>query len=154
MSGRLNLLRLDVRKFHHLAPFLGFFGDQLAEIGGRARKCSGAQLGKPRLHLGIGKSRVDLLVELLHDLGRRGPRCADAVPGARLETRHKFVYGRDVGQRVRASRGGYCERAQPTSPDIPYRRDSAGEHHLHLPAEQIGKRQPGTTIGHMNHVGP
>jgi hypothetical protein len=56
--------------------------------------------------------------------------------------------------RVRPRHGGYCERAQPTSPDIPYRRDSAGEHDLHLPAEQIGKRRPATTIGHMNHVDP
>src|SRR5262249_61611544 len=34
---RLLLLRLDTRELHHLSPFLGFLGDHLAEVGGRAR---------------------------------------------------------------------------------------------------------------------
>src|SRR4029453_12074935 len=33
-----NLLRLDVRGPDHLAPLLGFVGDQLAEMGGRANE--------------------------------------------------------------------------------------------------------------------
>ena len=71
---------------------------------------------------------------------------------ARLVARHELGHGRDAGQRVRARRGGYCERAQRASPDIPYRRDSGGEHDLHLPAEQIGERRSATTIRHVNHV--
>jgi hypothetical protein len=49
------LLRLDGSCPNHLAPFLSFVGDQLVEVGGRAGKCGGAQLGKPRLNLGIGE---------------------------------------------------------------------------------------------------
>src|SRR5262245_25410336 len=90
-------LRLDAGELDHLAPLLGFLADHLAEVGGRARKCSGAQLGKPRLYLGIGKSRVDLLVELLHDLGRRGLRCGDAVPETRFVARHRLTDSRHVG---------------------------------------------------------
>src|SRR5262249_19746912 len=64
-------VRFDALELHHLAPLFGLYGDKLAEVGGRAWKCSGAPLGKPRLHLGIGKGRVDLRVELVNDLGWR-----------------------------------------------------------------------------------
>jgi hypothetical protein len=43
-----------------------------------------AQLGKPRLHLGIGESRIDLGVELVDDRGWRVFRRADAGPEAKL----------------------------------------------------------------------
>ena len=41
-------LRLDAGELDHLAPLLGFLGDQLAEVGGRARKHRAAKIGKPR----------------------------------------------------------------------------------------------------------
>ena len=31
----------------HLAPLLGFVGDELAEVGGRARKRRAAEVGEP-----------------------------------------------------------------------------------------------------------
>ncbi len=31
-------LRLDASELHHLGPFLGFVGNELAELGGRASK--------------------------------------------------------------------------------------------------------------------
>ena len=37
-----------------------------------------AQVGKPRLHLGIGETGIDLLVELVDDLGGRVLGRADA----------------------------------------------------------------------------
>src|SRR5262249_18938518 len=89
--------RLDTRELDHLAPLLGVIGDELAEVGGSAWKCSGTQLGEPRLHLGIGESRVDLLVELVDDLGRRGLRCADAEPETRFVARHELTHSRHVG---------------------------------------------------------
>jgi hypothetical protein len=46
---------------------------------------------------------------------------AYAVPLARLVARHKLTHSRDVGQHFRARGGGHRERAQPASPDIPYR---------------------------------
>src|SRR5262245_41671305 len=68
-------VRLDARELDHLRPFLGFVGDELAEVGGRAWKCGGAPLGKPRLHLGIGKGRVDLRVELVASASTLGVLC-------------------------------------------------------------------------------
>ena len=124
----------------------------LPKSAGETDEHRAAQVGKPRLHFGIGEASVDLLVELVDDLGRRVLRCADAEPGARLVARHELAHGREVWQRLRARRGGYCERAQRASPDVLDRRRSAGEHDLHLPAEQIGKRGPAAAIGHMNHV--
>src|SRR5262249_59376490 len=67
-------VRLDVEGPDDLAPLFGFVGDELAKVGGREREHVATQVGKPRLHLGIGEASVDLLVELLDDLGRRGLR--------------------------------------------------------------------------------
>jgi hypothetical protein len=78
------LRRLDVEGPDDVAPLLGFVGDELAKVGGREREHVATQISKPRLDLGISKASVDLLVELVDDLGRRGPRCADAEPTARL----------------------------------------------------------------------
>src|SRR5215471_10290400 len=72
-------LRLDVECPDDVAPFLRFVGDELAKVGGRQRECVAAQVGKPRLELGIGKASVDLLVELLDDLGRRGRALVSAA---------------------------------------------------------------------------
>ena len=73
----------------HLGPLLGFVGDELAEVGGRAGKHRAAKVGEPRIHLGIGEGRVDFLVELVDDLGGRVPGRADAEPGARFVARHE-----------------------------------------------------------------
>jgi hypothetical protein len=43
---------------------------------GRTDECCATQIGKPRLHLGIGKASGDLLVELLDDFGGRRVWCA------------------------------------------------------------------------------
>src|SRR5262249_45614700 len=57
-------------ELHQLAPLLGFICDELAEVSSRARKGRTAQLGKPRLNLGIGKARIDLFVERFDDPSR------------------------------------------------------------------------------------
>src|SRR5262245_46522166 len=98
-------VRPDVEGPDDVAPLLRFVSDELGEVGARARKHSATKVGKARLHFDISEARVDLLVELVDDLGRRGLRCADAVPAARLVTRHELSHGRDVRQRVRARRG-------------------------------------------------
>src|SRR6516164_5827472 len=90
-------LRLDAREFDHLGPLFGFVSYELAEIGRRAGKYRAAEVGQPRLHLGIGEGGVDLFVELVDDFGRRGFRCADAEPEARLISRHKLTDGRHIG---------------------------------------------------------
>ena len=64
-------VRLDVGRPDHLGPLLGFVDDELAEVGGRAREHRTTRVGKPRLHLGIGEAGIDLLVELVDDLGGR-----------------------------------------------------------------------------------
>src|SRR5262249_41099490 len=71
LPGLPGSICFDARELHHLAPLFGLFGDELAEVGSRAWKGGGAPLGKPRLHLGIGKGRVDLRIELVDDLGWR-----------------------------------------------------------------------------------
>src|SRR5262245_31447613 len=42
-------LRLDTGGLDDLGPFLDFFGNEPAEVGGRARKCRAAEVGSLRL---------------------------------------------------------------------------------------------------------
>src|SRR5262245_40755143 len=91
------LFRLDVGSPDHLSPFLGVLGNELPKVGGRRRHWDAAEIGKTGLDLFVGESAVDLLVELLDDFGRRGLRCADAGPPARLVARQELAYSRNVG---------------------------------------------------------
>src|SRR6266404_8646891 len=81
------LFRLQIGCFDHSTPFLGLRGDVLSEIGGRSNKGSGAQLRKSGLQLCVGEARIDLLVQLIHNLGARVFWSANTIPGARLITR-------------------------------------------------------------------
>jgi hypothetical protein len=56
MSARKwsHLFCLDVCRPDHLAPLLGLVSDEFPEVGGRARNYRRAQVGEPRLDLGIG----------------------------------------------------------------------------------------------------
>src|SRR5262249_13389606 len=94
--------RLDIGGLYFLVPFLGFVGDQLAELGRRPRQRRAAEVSETGLHLRVVESRVDLLVELVDDLGRRGSWYAEAVPITLLVARQELTHGRDVRQRLRA----------------------------------------------------
>src|SRR5262249_39672685 len=91
-------LRLETQRLDHLGPFLGFVGDELAKIGGRARKRRAAEVGEPRFHVGVCEGRVDLPVELVDDLDGCAFWRAHAVPTARLRGRHKFPHNRNLRQ--------------------------------------------------------
>src|SRR5262245_52615962 len=58
--------RLDVSGPDHLAPLLGFLGDELGEVGGRADKRCASEVGEPGLEFGIGEAGVNCLVELVN----------------------------------------------------------------------------------------
>ena len=61
--GSRGSLRLDVGGPEHLGPVLNVVRDEFPQFGGRA--CKGriaAQIGKTRLHFGVGQTRVDLLI--------------------------------------------------------------------------------------------
>src|SRR5262249_57108829 len=76
-------VRLDVGRPDHLAPLLCFFGDERAELGGRACKYRVAIVRNPRFHRGIGERGADLLVELVDDVGGPVLSCAGPPPPAR-----------------------------------------------------------------------
>src|SRR5260370_21962048 len=147
-----DLFRLDVGSPDYLGPLLGFVGDELAEVAGRAWKHGATKVGKARLHLGIGEALIDLLVQLINDLRGCALRSADPKPATRLIARQELAHGRDVRQRVRARRGRYRQRAQSTRPHLLDRFDNGGEHDLHLTGDEIGDRGAAATIGHMNHI--
>src|SRR5215471_19998193 len=90
------LLWLDVGRPDHLAPLLGFVGNEFAEVGGRASKHTDAHVGEPPLQLGIGERRIHFLVELLDDLSGRVPWRAQTPHSARFISRNKFADTRQV----------------------------------------------------------
>ena len=69
--GSRESVRFDAGELDHLGPLFGFVGDKLAEVRRRACEYRAAEVSDPRFHLGIGEASVDLLVELVDDLGRR-----------------------------------------------------------------------------------
>src|SRR5580704_11214639 len=99
MWGRAEraLLRLDIGRPDHLAPLLGFVGDELAEVGGRAGDYRAAQVGKPRFHRRVGEPRIDLLVQPVDDLHGRFVGRTEAKPPGRLVTWYEFAHRRNVG---------------------------------------------------------
>src|SRR6266436_579875 len=100
-SAETSSLRLDAGELDHLAPLLGFVGDELAEIGRRAGKRHCPEVRKPRLQRGIGEASIDLPIEPLDDCEGRILRHAEPEIAARLIARNEFVYGRNVRQRFR-----------------------------------------------------
>src|SRR5262245_11205495 len=112
---------LDVGGPDHLAPFLGFVGDQPPKVDGREREHVATQVGKPRLDLGVGEAGIDFLVKPVDDFGGRVFRRADAVPTGRLETRHELSHGRHLGQHVRPCRVRHRQRAQRLALRAPVR---------------------------------
>src|SRR5215831_4806281 len=79
--------RLDVGRPDHPRPLLGLVGDELAKVGRRARKHRRAQIGNPRLHLGISEPSVYFFVEFADYLRRRALGRTEAAPEARFVAR-------------------------------------------------------------------
>ena len=65
-----------------LAHFSVSSAMSLPKSAGEPGKHRAAEVGKPRLHLGIGEAGVDLLVELVDDLSRRVLGRAEAEQGS------------------------------------------------------------------------
>src|SRR5262249_28122812 len=71
-----------------------------------------------------------------------------------LVARQELTHGRDVRQRVRARRSGYCERTQAASPDVLDGRRHCSKAYLSLPREEIGQSRPCATIENVHHINP
>src|SRR5262249_47594709 len=112
ITQRGALLRLDVGRTDHLGPFLRFVGDQLPKFDGRERENGAIEMGDPGLDRGIGEAGIDLLVELVNNLGWRISWRAYAGPEGRLEAGHEITHGWNLRQRLRARRGGHRQGAK------------------------------------------
>src|SRR5262249_56370369 len=81
-------LPLDARRPNHLAPLLGKFDNEFAELGGRACKWFRAQIDEPRFEHGISKGGINLLIEGRDDLRRPVRRGSNAIPTPLQVTPH------------------------------------------------------------------
>src|SRR4051812_43566775 len=97
LTSCLSLPRLDVGRPGHLAPLLGFVGDDLAELGRRTAKDAATEIGDAPFHLGIAQCGIDLLVEPVDDVCGRVSWRSDAIPRAGLETRQELAHRRELG---------------------------------------------------------
>src|SRR5262245_61518492 len=93
---RSRLLRFDARKLDHFSLFSNFVCHLPAEVSRRAAHRLATKVGEPRLDLGIGKPRIGLGVELADDRGGCVLRRSKAIEVARLVTRHKLGYRRNI----------------------------------------------------------
>src|SRR5262249_52004957 len=150
--GSRGSVRLDVEGPDDLGPFLGFVGDELAKVGGRAHKRCAAQVSKLRFRLGVDEYRIDLPVELVDDLGGRALWRAHPVPRADLVAWNKLAYGRKLRYCLRAHRAGHRKSAQLAGSDVLDRRRKGGKQDLRLPTEQGYKCGPITAIRHVDQV--
>ena len=99
------LLGLDVSRLNHLGPLLGEFDDKLAEFGRRAGKRVHTQIGKPGSERGINEGGINFSIEDSDDFGRRTNRSTNAIPTARIITRHKIGDRWDIRQHVQTCGG-------------------------------------------------
>src|SRR5262249_35648381 len=104
--GTAASFRLDVGPPDHLRPLFLVICDEFSELGRRAGTHHAAKIGKPRPHLGIGERRIDFVVELVDDFGRRVPRREKTKPPACLVARQEIGHGRDIPQSLLARRAG------------------------------------------------
>jgi hypothetical protein len=95
---------LDVGGADHLAPLLGLFRHELAELGGRHLQWDVAEVGEPSLHPRICEGSVHFLVEPFGDLRWNVSGGAEASCQARLEAWQDIANGREVRERLRALR--------------------------------------------------
>src|SRR5262245_18789188 len=109
-SAETSSLWFDVGRPDHLAPLLCFFADELAEVGGRARKRRCTPIGEPCLYLGFGKSKVYLHVQFVDNFERRVLWCGYTEPISGLETWDELTDGRYLWQNVRTHSRGHCQR--------------------------------------------
>src|SRR5262249_19688124 len=104
-------LNFSARELDHLAPLLDFFTDKPVEVGRRAGKRRATELSNPCLRPRVGKSGVELLVELFHDLDRRVPWRANAIPRARLIAWQEIVHRPNVPEELRTHRRRHRQRS-------------------------------------------
>src|SRR5271166_1194747 len=140
-------LRLDVGRSDHLAPPFGFISDKIAELGRRRRAWKATEVRESLLDLWIGKSSIDLAIELVDEFGRGVLRRADAEPYRRLIARYEFTQCGDVRQDLLTHRGGHRQRAQFSGSYEIDRRGSRVDRYLYLSTEQI-RKEAGAVMHH------
>src|SRR6516165_1847190 len=86
----------DIRGADHLVPFLSLVGNKLTECRRRTGEDIASQVDEAPCRLFVSHAGIDLLVELVDDLGGRSFWSDDPVPAVRLVARQKLAQRRNV----------------------------------------------------------
>src|SRR5262249_61484909 len=76
------LVDFDIGRPDHLAPLLGFGGDESSKIGGRARKRRRTQIGEPRFYVGVAQNKLFFPFLLVRDFGGGGSLWRNPQPNS------------------------------------------------------------------------
>jgi hypothetical protein len=104
------LIRLDVGRPDHLGPLLGIVGDESTKVGRGTHKRYAPKSASQAFNVGLASPALISLLSFYLDGRVLGNDKAKKL--ARLITRHKFGYGRDVRQDHRARRRGHRQGTQ------------------------------------------
>src|SRR5262249_22620584 len=130
-SGRLRVVILGatrvlvdrkIGRVDHFFPFRRFVGNELAEVGRRARDRCAAKLLEFGEHRRILQCKVNLLVEEVDDFLWRSVRHSKAEKRAGFISGNGLANGRNIGQLLRTFGGRYRQSAQLARLDVPDRR--------------------------------
>ena len=141
----------DTSELNHLAHFSVSSAMSLPKSAGEPAKHDAAQVGESRLHLGIGESGINLLVELVDDLGGGIPGRADAVPAAGLIAWDEFATVGMSGSASKRVAVVTAKCAQLAGLDV---RDRwRNEPNMPAPVHRAGRLAPGRHRDkELNHV--
>ena len=128
------------RKFDDLCPFLGFIGEELAELIGSHRHRLAAKVFEPGQELRVVETSGDGGIELIDNVFWRAAGRAGSVPGGGVETGQEFGDSRNIGQNIRPRRAGHRQCAQLAGPDKADCRGDGDDERLDLPGQQIRER--------------
>src|SRR5689334_1426743 len=98
---------IDSSEADNLGPFSRIVCDELLELIRRTRKGRAAKIGKARNDLRLGKATIDLTVEPFDDIDGRALGRTDPEPDVRIEAVYEISHRCDVGEHLRAGRGGH-----------------------------------------------
>jgi len=107
VSGKWSL-RLDVGRADHLAPSLGFLGNERTELDRREGHRRSCRIGKSRPNRRVRQPRSDHLTELLYNFRRCSFRYAHPVPRVCRISWNGIADSRNVWQQSGSS--GRCHR--------------------------------------------
>ncbi len=120
-------------------------------LGGPGRRLD-ADIRQALGGLGAGHRLAEVGVDALDQRARHAAGAAQAVPHGHVVAGHGLRDRRHLGKLRRALDGGNAERARAARADVGDLLGQVGDHELHLPGDEIGRRRRAALVGHVHDL--